>query len=247
MASLQSTTVAVTGSTRGVGRAIAEAFLGEGATVVINGRDPATGEACLAELEAGERLAFHGGDVTRQATVEGLVDGTVERFGRLDVLVLNAGGTHTATPIAELTDADWQQVIDLNLSHVFWGIRRALEHMIPRRQGRIIVTSGVEGKLPRAGASAYVAAKHGVNGLVKSVAHEVGPLGITVNAILPGVLETSMTSGRAGDSAAALKLSKIGRPNAVAEVASVAVMLASPTMTSVTGCLFPVDGGAMQY
>jgi NAD(P)-dependent dehydrogenase (short-subunit alcohol dehydrogenase family) len=104
-------------------------------------------------------------------------------------------------------------------------MRRALRHMIPRRSGRIIVTSAVEGKLPRAGASAYVAAKHGVNGLVKSVAHEVGPLGITVNAVVPGRLETTTVAG----------------------VASVAVLLASPAMTSVTGCLFPVDGGAMPY
>jgi 3-hydroxybutyrate dehydrogenase len=225
MEGLEQAVVAITGSTRGVGREIAEAFLAGGASVVVNGRDPAVGAGCLAELDAGDRVAFHGGDVTRQATVEGLVDATVERFGRLDVLVLNAGGTRADVPIVDTEDDEWRRLVDLNLSHVFWGMRRALRHMLPRRSGRIIVTSAVEGKLPRPGASAYVAAKHGVNGLVKSVAHEVGPLGITVNAILPGVLETSVRDG----------------------VASVAVLLASPEMTSVTGCLFPVDGGAMPY
>jgi 3-hydroxybutyrate dehydrogenase len=235
--------VAITGSTRGVGRGIAEAFLAAGASVVVNGRDPAAGAACIAELGAGDRLAFHGGDVTRQATVESLVDFTVERFDRLDVLVLNAGGTHPDSPIVETQDEEWRRVVDLNLSHVFWGMRRALRHMIPRRTGRIIVTSAVEGKLPRAGASAYVAAKHGVNGLVKSVAHEVGPLGITVNAILPGALETASSNG----ATPVPTLSRTGRPTTVAEVASVALLLASPAMTSVTGCLFPVDGGAMPY
>ena len=239
--------VAITGSTRGVGRGIAEAFLVEGASVVVNGRDPAAGLACLATLGSGERLAFHGGDVTRQATVEGLVDFTIERCARLDVLVLNAGGTHSERPIVETDDEEWRRVVDLNLSHVFWGMRRALRHMIPRRSGRIIVTSAVEGKLARPGASAYAAAKHGVNGLVKSVAHEVGPLGITVNAILPGALETSVRDAGADGATPVPTLSRTGRPTTVAEVASVAVLLASPATTSVTGCLFPVDGGAMPY
>ena len=244
---LQDAVVGVTGATRGLGRGIAEAFLGAGASVVVNGRDAATGRAFLADAAAGPRLLFHRGDVTEQSTVEAFVDVAVERFGRLDVLVLNAGGTQGEATVAELEDAEWRRLIDLNLSHVFWGMRRALRHMIPRRAGRIIVISAVEGKLPRAGASAYVAAKHGVTGLVKSAAHEVGPLGITVNAILPGVLATSTSDGSSRGAAALLARSKIGRPNTVGEVASVALMLASPAMTSVTGCMFPVDGGTMPY
>jgi 3-hydroxybutyrate dehydrogenase len=247
VAGLAQTIVGVTGSTRGLGRSIAEAFLGAGSSVVVNGRDAAAGEDFLAEATAGPRLVFHQGDVTEQPTVEALVDLAVDRFGRLDVLVLNAGGTEGEATLAELGDAEWRRVIDLNLSHVFWGMRRALRHMIPRRSGRIIVISAVEGKLPRAGASAYVAAKHGVTGLVKSVAHEVGPIGITVNAILPGVLATSASNGRTGGAAALLERSKIGRPNTAGEVASAALMLASPAMTSVTGCMFPVDGGTMPY
>jgi 3-hydroxybutyrate dehydrogenase len=225
MGALQDSVAVVTGGTRGVGRGIAEAFLDAGANVVVNGRHAAAGQRCVSELGAGDRAVFYAGDVTRQATVEGLIDFAVERLGGLDVLVLNAGGTHVDRPLAELGDDDWRRLMDLNLSHVFWGMRRALHHMIPRRAGRIIVTSAVEGKLPRPGASAYVAAKHAVNGLVKSVAHEVGPVGITVNAILPSALENSVRRG----------------------VASVALMLATPAMTSVTGCMFPVDGGAMPY
>jgi NAD(P)-dependent dehydrogenase (short-subunit alcohol dehydrogenase family) len=138
-----------------------------------------------------------------------------------------------------MSDDDWQRVLDLNLNQVFWGIRRALNHMLPRKSGRIVVTSAIEGKLPRPGASGYVAAKHAVNGLVKSVAREVGTEGIAVNAILPGPIDAATEHLEA--------LSKLGRRNTVEEVARVAVLLASPTITSITGCLFPVDGGTMPY
>jgi 3-hydroxybutyrate dehydrogenase len=222
----------VTGGTRGVGRAIAAAYLGEGAIVLVNGRDEEAGETFASESK---RLSFRPGDVRIKATVEGLMDHAAEKHGRLDVVVLNAGGPNGSEPVASMSDDDWQQVLDLNLNHVFWGIRRALHHMLPRGSGRIVVTSAVEGKLPHAGASGYVAAKHAVNGLVKSVAREVGPQGVAVNAILPGPIERPH------------ELSKLGRPNTATEVARVAVLLASPSVTSITGCMFPVDGGTMPY
>jgi 3-hydroxybutyrate dehydrogenase len=239
MGTLEGAVAAVTGGTRGLGRGIVEAFVREGATVVVNARDAERGEAALTEIGANGRLTLYPGDVCEQATVEGLVDFVVDRFGRIDIIVLNAGGPQQSTPVAEMADEDWQHVVDLNLNHVFWGIRRALRHMIPRGRGRIIVTSSVEGKLPRAGASGYVAAKHAVNGLVKSVAHEVSPLGIAVNAILPGNVD--------GADDAFLERSKLQRRNTVEEVASAAVLLASPSITSISGCLFPVDGGTMPY
>src|SRR5205823_6305292 len=142
---------AVTGGTRGVGRGIVEAFVREGARVVVNARDA----AAMPEIPLNGRVEFYPGDVCEQRTVEGLVDYAVERFGRLDVLVLNAGGSETSAFLAELDDAEWLHVLDLNLNHVFWGMRRALKHMVQRGEGRIIVTSSVEGKLPRAGASGY--------------------------------------------------------------------------------------------
>jgi NAD(P)-dependent dehydrogenase (short-subunit alcohol dehydrogenase family) len=247
MATFDGTVVAVTGSTRGLGRGVAEAFVREGANVVINGRGSGAGEECLADLDANGRALFYAGDVCEQSTVEALIDFAVDRFGQLDVMVLNVGALHPRIPIAELSDDDWLHTINLNLNHVFWGMRRALQHMIPRRRGRILVTSAVEGKLGRPGASGYVAAKHGVNGLVKSAAQEVGTLGITVNAIVPGVLAPSASGERDDATAELIERSKTKRPNAVEEVAGVALMLASPSMTSITGCLFPVDGGAMPY
>jgi 3-hydroxybutyrate dehydrogenase len=236
MPKLDGQVAVVTGGTRGVGRAIAEAYVREGATVIVNGRNRAAGEALAS---ASERLSFYPGDVCERSTVEGLLDHAASELGRLDIVVLNAGGPNGSEPVASMPDDEWQRALDLNLNHVFWGIRRALAHMLPRRQGRIVVTSAVEGKLPRPGASAYVAAKHAVNGLVKSVAREVGTDGIAVNAILPGPIDDAVEHLDA--------LSKLGRRTAVDEVAKVAVLLASPSITSVTGCMFPVDGGTMPY
>ena len=119
-------------------------------------------------------------------TVEGLVDFTIDHYGQLDIMVLNSGGVLPTAPVAQMTDEEWKLEVDWNLNHVFWGMRRALQHMIPRQSGRILVTSSVEGKLGKPGIPGYVACKHAVNGLVKAAAHEVGTLGITVNALLPG-------------------------------------------------------------
>jgi 3-hydroxybutyrate dehydrogenase len=176
-------------------------------------------------------------------SVEELVDGAAERYGRIDVLVLCQPAGDSGTPLAELSDEAWQRTLDANLGYVFRGMRRALAYMIPRCHGRIIVVSSVEAKLPRAQAAATTAARHGVNGLVKAVAHEVGTMGITVNAILSGISEDD------GDPAAVSlrERSALNRATLPEEVAAVAVLLATESMTSVTGCMFPVDGGAMPY
>jgi NAD(P)-dependent dehydrogenase (short-subunit alcohol dehydrogenase family) len=211
MGALEGQVAAVTGGSGALGRAIAEAYTREGATVVVNG------------------------DAAAKDGVEGLLDRAADEHGALDIVVLSAGEVTDGEPLASLSDDDWQRVLDGHLNHVFWGIRRALHHMLPRGHGRIVVISTVEGKLPRPGASAHAAAKHGVNGLVKSVAREVGTQGIAVNVVLAGSTEESHAS------------SKLGRRNSAEEVAKVAVLLASPSVTSITGCMFPVDGGTMPY
>ena len=257
---LQGKVACITGGTRSIGRAMADAFIAEGASVVVNGRDEAKGQACLAEIGAGDRAAFFAGDASKQSTVEGLVDFTIATYGKLDICCLNSGGVQMTAPVAQMTDEEWALEIDWNLNHVFWGMRRALQHMIPREAGRIIVTSSVEGKLGKPGIPGYVTTKHAVNGLVKSAAQEVGALGITVNAILPGIIETDIVRATGPDSAVAMGLdgydalidlfaqeSAIKRPNKVEEVAVVAVMLASDAARNITGNLFPVDGGTMPY
>jgi 3-hydroxybutyrate dehydrogenase len=260
MGTLDGKVACITGGTRSIGRAMAEAFLAEGASVVVNGRDEAKGQQCLAEMNGGDRAAFFAGDAAKQATVEGLVDFTIERYGQLDICCLNSGGVSQTAPVAQMTDEEWQLEMDWNVNHVFWGMRRALQHMIPRQSGRILVTSSVEGKLGKPGIPGYATGKHAVNGLVKSAAQEVGTLGITVNAILPGIIETDIVRDTGPQSAVAMGLagydeliamfceeSAIKRPNRVEEVAAVAVMLASDAARNMTGCLFPVDGGTMPY
>ena len=260
MGKLDGKVACITGGTRSIGRAIAEAFIAEGATVVVNGRGESKGQQCLVEMNAGDRAAFFAGDASKQATVEGLIDFTIAKYGKLDICCLNSGGVNMTAPVAQMTDEEWQLEMDWNVNHVFWGMRRALNHMIPRHSGRIIVTSSVEGKLGKPGIPGYVTAKHAVNGLVKSAAQEVGTLGITVNAILPGLIETDIVRETGPDSAVAMGLanydalielfsqeSAIKRPNKLEEVAAVAVMLASDAARNMTGCLFPVDGGASPY
>ena len=227
---------------------------------MVNGRDEAKGQLCLDELAAGGRASFFAGDATVQADVEGLVDHTIERFGQLDICVLNSGGVVDTAPVHLMTDEEWRLEVDWNLNHVFWGMRRALQHMIPRQSGRILVTSSVEGKLGKPGLPGYVATKHAVNGLVKAAAHEVGTLGITINAILPGLIETDILRATGPASAVAMGVesyealldlfaqeSAIKRLNTVEEVGAVAVLLASDAARNMTGCLFPVDGGTMPY
>ena len=260
MGKLDGKVACITGATRSIGRAMAEAFIAEGAKVVVNGRDVAKGLHCLTEMNAGDNAAFFAGDASKQDAVEGLIDFTIERYGQLDICCLNSGGVLMTAPVSQMSDEEWRLEVDWNLNHVFWGMRRALQHMIPRESGRIIVTSSVEGKLGKPGIPGYAATKHAVNGLVKAAAHENGTLGITVNAILPGLIETDIVRATGPDSAQAMGFgsyenliaaftseSAIKRPNTVEEVAAVAVLLASDAARNITGCMFPVDGGTMPY
>ena len=260
MGKLDGKVACITGGTRSIGRGMADAFLAEGGKVVVNGRDEAKGQQCLDEMGAGDNAAFFAGDASKQDAVEGLIDFTIEKYGQLDVCCLNSGGVQMTAPVAQMTDEEWELEINWNLNHVFWGMRRALQHMIPRESGRIIVTSSVEGKLGKPGIPGYAATKHAVNGLVKAAAHEVGTLGITVNAILPGLIETDIVLATGPDSAVAMGLesydalieaftseSAIKRANTVEEVAAVAVLMASDAAKNMTGCMFPVDGGTMPY
>ncbi len=260
MGKLDGKVACITGGTRSIGRAMAESFVAEGGKVVVNGRDEAKGQQCLEEMDAGDNAAFFAGDASTQEAVEGLIDFTIEKYGQLDVCCLNSGGVQMTAPVFQMSDEEWELEVNWNLNHVFWGMRRALQHMIPRESGRIIVTSSVEGKLGKPGIPGYAATKHAVNGLVKAAAHEVGTMGITVNAILPGLIETDIVRATGPDSAVAMGMSgydelietfsqesAIKRPNKVEEVAAVAVLMASDAAKNMTGCMFPVDGGTMPY
>ena len=197
--------------------------------------------------------------MTQETTLSGLVDGTVERYGKIDILVNNAGGAGGFAPVAQMENADWDHTIAWNLSSTFWGIKHAFRHMIPQESGRVINISSLEGKHGKPGISAYVASKHAINGLTKSSAQEVGPLGITVNAICPGLIETDILLDSGAEAAASMGLtyeemvqkfseeSSIKRMNTVEEIGAVATLLASDVGAGITGALWSVDGGPAAY
>src|SRR4051812_37114811 len=142
---LEGKIAAITGGTAGLGRGIGEAFLEEGASVALMGRNPQKGEKGLAELGARDPAWVYARDVTDQAALEGFVDGTAEHFGRIDILVNNAGGAGDLQPLVNLSDEEFDSVMKWNVYSTFWGMRRALKHMLPQKSGRIINMSSVEG------------------------------------------------------------------------------------------------------
>jgi NAD(P)-dependent dehydrogenase (short-subunit alcohol dehydrogenase family) len=259
MGVLEGRVACITGGTRGIGRGIAEAFIREGASVVVNGRDEQKGQRALDEMAAGDVAHFVAGDVTRRADCEAVIAATVDRFGKIDILVANAGGGSNYAPVAQLTDESMEFGLTYNFWHTFWTMRAALGNMIPQGFGRVMAMSSVEGKVGKPAISPYVVGKHAINGLVKAAAKEVGTLGITVNALCPGAIETDIMKAEGPGAAEAMGLtyegllemfaneSAIKRLNDVEDVANVAVLLASDAGAGITGSLISIDGGTSPY
>ncbi len=259
MGVLDGRVAAITSGSTGIGKGIAEAYLAEGAKVVINGRNPDKGAQALKDLDAGDRGHFIQGDVTVREDVDRVIDGTVEKFGKIDILVNNAGGLIKTAPVKDLSDEDWDYAVKWNLYSAFWATRRALNYMVPQGWGRIINMSSVEGKHGKPVLSGYVTAKHAINGLTKVAAKEVGTEGITVNSLCPGLVITEIVRENGPRTAEAMGLtfegmvelfaqeSAIKRPNTVEEVAAMAVLLASDAGAGITGAMLSVDGGTAAY
>jgi NAD(P)-dependent dehydrogenase (short-subunit alcohol dehydrogenase family) len=250
----------ITGGTRGIGRGIAEAFLAEGASVVVSGRSATKGAEALAEMDAGERAHFIACDVKDRDAVRSLIDGSAERFGSVDILVNNAGGSDGFANVHEMTDEAWDNALDWTLNSTFWATRAALRYMVANQWGRIICISSVESKQAnKAMVSHYITAKHGMNGFAKAVAFEYGTQGITSNAICPGGVETDLTKEAGPAAAKAMGItyqefldayaaeSMTKRLTTVEEVAAMAVLLASPVGAGITGALINVDGGTASW
>jgi len=250
---------AITGGTAGLGRGIAEKFLHEGARIALFARNAEKGAAVLKELNARDDAIFVAGDVMKQADVENFIDKTVNHFGTIDILVNNAGGAGDLQPMVDLSDQAFDEAMKWNVYSTFWASRRALRTMIAQKEGRIINMSSMEGKHGKPVFTAYTAAKHAVNGMTKSLAREVGELGITANTICPGLVVTDIIKNNGPATAKAMGMefeemismfaqeAAIKRPNTVDEVAAVALLLASPEGAGITGATFSVDGGTAQY
>lgn len=261
MGKLDGKVALVTGGTRGIGFAVAQAFLAEGASVAISSRDKAKGEEALQRLGGGERAEFFAGDATKRVDVDEVVDATVRRFGPLDILVNNAGGIRTIGLATELTDEAWTDTIDLNLSSAFWATRRALPHMLEKGWGRVINMSSLEGKVGLPMISPYCAAKHALVGFTKSIAKEVGRAGITANVLCPGYIpETDLAQEIGAEIAPSLGLggvedlaamfaaqSATGKCPTLADCTGAAVLLASDEGQSITGVALSIDGGIAPF
>ncbi len=238
---LSGRTALVTGSTRGIGRAIAETLAGAGARVAVAGRDAARAEDVARAI--GRDAAGFACDVADVASVTALVENVETSFGQLDILVNNAGLTRDNI-LFRLKDDDWDAVLDANLRGAFVARRAASRGMLQRRWGRIVNIASVVGIIGNKGQANYAASKAGLIGLTKSVAKELASRNILINAVAPGFIETDMTAAMTPEARETLSeqipLARLGTPNDV--VATVA-FLASDFASYITGQVLVVDGG----
>ena len=228
-----SRSVLVTGGNRGIGRAIAEAFKAQGDQVAITYRSGEPPEGFLAVRA----------DITSAEDVDRLFSEIEEKHGPVEVLVANAGITKD-TLLLRMSDEDWHDVIDTNLTGTFRVAKRAAKGMLRLRRGRIILISSVVGMLGSAGQVNYAASKSGLVGMARSLARELGSRSITTNVVAPGFVETEMTAVLPEETQAKyLAQIPLGRYAHVDEVASAGTGLASDGAAYVTGAVIPVDGG----
>jgi 3-hydroxybutyrate dehydrogenase len=251
-------TVIISGSTSGIGLGIAESFALAGHNVVLNGlgksEEIEATRARLSGLGAGE-VIFHGANMLEPEEIADLVASAEKTFGSVDVIVPNAGIQHVEK-IEDFPVAKWDAIIGINLSSAFHLIRAAMPGMKKNGFGRIIAIASAHGLVASPYKSAYVAAKHGVLGLIKTVALEGAEFGITANAICPGYVETPLVSGQIADTAKARNMSEEEVINEVilkaqptkqfvqvGQIAALANYLASDQAAQITGAALPMDGG----
>ncbi|MBQ3077356.1 MAG: 3-oxoacyl-ACP reductase FabG [Clostridia bacterium] len=238
-------TALITGASRGIGAALAEAFAEAGWAVAVNyNKSREAAEQLVSRLTAaGHTAAPFQADVGDPEAVRRLVADTEDRLGSIDLLVNNAGLSHHGL-LTDLSDADWQRLLAVNLSGALYCCRAVLPGMIRRQSGTILNISSMWGQIGGSCEVAYSATKAGLIGLTKALAQEVGPSGVRVNCIAPGVIATDMTTVLGEDTLAALAdetpLCRVGLPR---EVAAAALYLASPAAAFVTGQVLAVNGG----
>jgi NAD(P)-dependent dehydrogenase (short-subunit alcohol dehydrogenase family) len=239
--------VLITGALSGIGRACALAFAREGSKVVVSGRRDEAGQALVTELRAlGAAAEYVRADVRLEKEVHALIDQTIQRFGRLDVAVNNAGTEGRPGPLTEQSKESYEATFDTNVLGTIFSLKHELRVMSAQRSGSIINLSSTMGSRGAAGASMYVASKHAVEGLTKSAALEGAAFGIRVNAVAPGPVETDLLSRFAGNPdrmaaiAQGVPLKRIGKPE---EIAEMIVFLASSRADFLTGEIVHINGG----
>jgi 3-oxoacyl-[acyl-carrier protein] reductase len=239
----------VTGAAQGIGKAIAETLARRGAHVVVADLNFEKAQATAQAIAActGRRVIAVQTNVADSASAQAMIDRTMAEFGRIDVLVNNAGTTRDNL-IVRISDADWDLVLGVNLKGAFNCSKAAVRPMMKQRYGRILNISSVSGLAGQAGQTNYSSSKAGLIGFTKALAKEVGARGITVNAVAPGFVPTDLTSeilGKVQDEA--IKMTPLGRLGSVEDIAYAVAFLVSDEASFITGQVLSVDGGlAMQ-
>jgi 3-oxoacyl-[acyl-carrier protein] reductase len=233
----------VTGASRGIGRAIASRLAARGAHVVAAARGDETGAVVEAIAAAGGRAEAAKVDVTDRASIDAMVGGALERHGRVDILVSNAGIARDQL-IVRMKPADWDAVLATNLTAAFGCVQAVLRPMMKQRAGRIITISSVVGQSGNPGQANYAASKAGLIGFSKALAQEVASRGITVNVVAPGLIDTDMTRALTENArdvwAEKIPLGRLGTPD---DVAAAVCFLASDEASYITGQVIAVNGG----
>jgi len=258
MKSLQGKHALITGSTSGIGLGIARALATSGCKLTLNGfGEPACIETLCSDLAAaGAPVVVHSAaDMREPAQIETMVTEAIERFGQLEILVNNAGIQHVS-PIESFPVEKWNDILAINLSSAFHTMRTALPHMVESGWGRVVNIASTHALVASPFKSAYVAAKHGIAGLTKTVALEMAEKNITVNAVAPGYVKTPLVTGQIADTALARGISEeavirdvmlLAQPTrkliTVEQVADIVLFLCSEQASAITGSILPIDGG----
>lgn len=235
----------VTGSSRGIGAGIAKMLAAEGAKVVINHRNSPDGAEAVATAikdQGGEAVTIQA-DVSQSDQAQRLIKSSIDTFGQIDILVNNAGTTRDQL-IMKMKDEDWETVLNANLSSVYYCSKAVVRPMMKKRTGRIINITSVVGLAGQAGQTNYAASKAGIIGFTKSLAKELGPRNITVNAIAPGFIPTALTEVLPEKQMeAVVDTTPVGRLGTIEDVAAATLFLASDEAAFITGQVLSVDGG----
>ena len=260
MGQLDGKVAVITAGSTGIGFGIAQAYVNEGAKVVLGNRSAEKGQHALDRLGVGDRAIFVETDALVRTSVDNLVDTAASTFGTVDIMVNCAGGSDGWALVGDLSDEAWEKGLIWNASSAFWGTRAALKYMLPQHYGRIINIASIEGKIAsKVAVSHYIAGKHAMIGLTKATAVEYGTSGVTCNAICPGPVETELMKDAGAQVAAASGISYeqflqefandclTKELQTVEQVAGMALLLAGPLGNGMTGSTYNVDGGSSPF